>query len=52
MKHAYAKEGAPVLLNAYRVEADYFECAFNEKMYEKETTIERTQKLSALGCDF
>ena len=47
--HDYAKEGAAVLLNAYKVEEDYFQRDFNEKMYEKETTIARTLKLSTLG---
>ncbi len=47
--HDYAKEGAAVLLNAYKVEEDYFQHDFNEKMYEKETTIARTLKLSTLG---
>ncbi len=32
-----------------RVEADIFQCDFNEKMYEKEVTIARTQKLPTLG---
>jgi hypothetical protein len=34
---------------ADRVEADTFQCDFNEKMYEKEATIARTQKLPTLG---
>ncbi len=38
-----------MLLNAYKVEEDYFQCDFNEKMYEKETTIAKTLKLSTLG---
>jgi hypothetical protein len=32
-----------------RVEGNVFQCDFNEKMYEKETTIARTQKLPTLG---
>ncbi len=47
--HDYVKEGAVVLLNDSKVEEDYFQCDFNEKMYEKETTIARTLKLWTLG---
>ncbi len=47
--HDYVKEGAAVLLKDYKVEEDHFQCDFNEKMYEKETTIARTLKLSTLG---
>jgi hypothetical protein len=47
--HDYAKEGAAVLLNVYKVEEDYFQCDFNEKMCEKEATIAMTLKLSTLG---
>ena len=38
-----------MLLNAYKVKEDYFQRDYNEKIYEKETTIARTLKLSTLG---